>query len=73
MELIMLGTGSAMVTKCYNTCFALRREEEYFLMDLDSTNGTYINGKRLGGDGMEKLQQGDRISFADLEYIFQLQ
>ena len=51
----------------------LRREEEYFLMDLDSTNGTYINGKRLGGDGMEKLQQGDRISFADLEYIFQLQ
>ena len=51
----------------------LRREEEYFLMDLDSTNGTYINGKRLGGDGMEKLQQGDRVSFADLEYIFQLQ
>lgn len=51
----------------------MRREEEYFLMDLDSTNGTYINGKRLGGDGMEKLQQGDRISFADLEYIFQLQ
>lgn len=51
----------------------LRREEEYFLMDLDSTNGTYINGKRLTGNGMEKLQQGDRVSFADLEYIFQLQ
>lgn len=51
----------------------LRREEEYFLMDLDSTNGTYINGKRLTGDDMEKLQQGDRVSFADLEYIFQLQ
>lgn len=32
-ELIMLGTGNAMVTKCYNTCFALRNEEEYFLVD----------------------------------------
>ena len=39
MELIMLGTGSAMVTKCYNTCFALRREEEYFLVDAGGGNG----------------------------------
>lgn len=23
MELIMLGTGNAMVTRCYNTCFVL--------------------------------------------------
>ena len=38
-----------------------------------SVKHNYINGKRLGGDGMEKLQQGDRVSFADLEYIFQLQ
>ena len=30
MELIMLGTGNAMVTRCYNTCFVLSSGEEYF-------------------------------------------
>lgn len=33
MELIMLGTGNAMVTRCYNTCFVLSSGEEYFLVD----------------------------------------
>ena len=28
MELIMLGTGNAMVTRCYNTCFVLSSGEE---------------------------------------------
>ena len=27
-NLIMLGTGNAMVTKCYNTCFAVQNGEE---------------------------------------------
>ena len=33
MKLTMLGTGMAMVTKCYNTCFALQQEGETFLID----------------------------------------
>ncbi len=33
MKLTMLGTGNAMVTKCYNTCFVLREGEECFLVD----------------------------------------
>lgn len=37
-ELIFLGTGNAMVTKCYNTCFAIRRGEEYFLTDAGGGN-----------------------------------
>lgn len=32
-KLIVFGTGNATVTKCYNTCFALKKEEEYFLVD----------------------------------------
>ena len=39
MELIILGTGSAMVTKCYNTCFALRNGQKYFLVDAGGGNG----------------------------------
>lgn len=42
-ELIFLGTGHAMVTKCYNTCFAIHKEEagkdEYFLVDAGGGNG----------------------------------
>ncbi|MBE5870429.1 MAG: MBL fold metallo-hydrolase [Lachnospiraceae bacterium] len=39
MRLIMLGTGHAMVTRCYNTCFALEDGDEYFLVDAGGGNG----------------------------------
>ncbi|WP_196593064.1 MBL fold metallo-hydrolase [Pectinatus sottacetonis] len=38
-EVIMLGTGNAMVTKYYNTCFAVRlNEKEFFLVDAGGGN-----------------------------------
>ena len=33
MQLTMLGTGSALVTKCYNTCCIFEERGEYFLVD----------------------------------------
>lgn len=39
IELVMLGTGSAMVTKCFNTCFAMRSGDETFLVDAGGGNG----------------------------------
>jgi len=38
-ELIILGTGNAMVTKCYNTCFALKNNKGVFLVDAGGGNG----------------------------------
>lgn len=39
-ELTMLGTGNAMVTHCYNTCFFIRLENgEIFLTDAGGGNG----------------------------------
>ncbi len=38
-RLIILGTGNATVTKCYNTCFAIKKAEEYFLVDTGGGNG----------------------------------
>lgn len=32
-ELIMLGTGNAAVTQCYNTCFVVKNGEDAFLVD----------------------------------------
>lgn len=33
MKLTMLGTGNALVTECYNTCFVLSEGERHFLVD----------------------------------------
>ncbi len=33
MKLTMLGTGNAMVTNCYNTCFAFEEDGRCFLVD----------------------------------------
>ena len=38
-SLIMLGTGNAAVTRCYNTCFALKNGESYLLTDGGGGNG----------------------------------
>ncbi|MBR7109436.1 MAG: MBL fold metallo-hydrolase, partial [Akkermansia sp.] len=37
-ELIMLGTGNTAVTRCYNTCFAVKNEESVFLVDAGGGN-----------------------------------
>jgi Metal-dependent hydrolases of the beta-lactamase superfamily III len=38
-KLIVLGTGHALTTKCYNTCFVLTHENEYILIDAGGGNG----------------------------------
>jgi ribonuclease Z len=42
-KITMLGTGSAMVTKCYNTCFTISNEDEYFLVDTGGGNTILVN------------------------------
>jgi len=38
------------------------------LKDMDSTNGTYVNQRRLQGMTAEELHYGDVVSFAGEEY-----
>lgn len=38
MKIIMLGTGHAMTTKCFNTCFLIEDKNEYFLIDTGGGN-----------------------------------
>ena len=35
MKLTMLGTGNALVTECYNTCFVLEENEKYFTLSIE--------------------------------------
>jgi len=48
IQLIVLGTGNAMATRCYNTCFALQREDEYFLVDAGGGNGIFQQMEKAG-------------------------
>lgn len=43
-------------------------EEEYYLEDLDSANGTYINGDRVGD--VVKLKNGDILRVGSIEFLF---
>ncbi len=44
---------------------------EYFLTDLNSTNGTSINGRKLEANETVKLNVGDQVGIAHLVYCFQ--
>jgi hypothetical protein len=45
-----------------------RQGDVLVIEDLDSTNGTYLNGDRL--DGPQPLHPGDRIRIGDNEFSF---
>ncbi|MCM1124296.1 MAG: MBL fold metallo-hydrolase, partial [Eubacterium sp.] len=47
-KLIMLGTGHAMVTKCYNTCFIMQNEEGAALVDAGGGNGILTQMDKAG-------------------------
>lgn len=53
-------------------CKLEKQNGRFFLSDLHSTNGTYINQKRLEGEGKEEVKEGDVISLADIQYRFTL-
>lgn len=44
--------------------------DAYFIEDLNSRNGTYVNGKMLAYRETQKLQRMDIITFADVVYRF---
>lgn len=49
MELIMLGTGSASSIQFYNACFALKKNQEYMLIDGGGGN-PYFRAVKKGRD-----------------------
>lgn len=46
----------------------LQVDQGYYLEDLNSTNGTYVNGKRLKGH--HHLQENDQINLGDVLAVF---
>ena len=53
MKLTMLGTGKAVVTECYNTCFVLSDGKKHFLVDGGGGSGILKQLKSAGIDWTE--------------------
>ena len=53
MELTMLGTGNALVTECYNTCFVIRDQERCFMVDGGGGSTVLHQLKAAGFDWMD--------------------
>lgn len=49
-KITMLGTGNALVTKCYNTCFVISTEEGNLLTDAGGGNGVLVQLEKAGID-----------------------
>lgn len=56
--LTILGTGNASVTKCYNTCFVLSKNNDHFLIDAG------------GGNQILKILEEENISLTDIHNMF---
>ena len=41
----------------------------FYLSDLESTNGTYLNGEEVTGDPIE-MRNGDKVEIGQLTFIF---
>lgn len=48
----------------------VKEGEDVFLVDLNSTNGTKVNGRMLGIQEKTELFSGDKIAFAEEEYFY---
>lgn len=57
-QLYVFGTGNAAVTRYYNTCFALRDEERFFMVDAG------------GGNGILRILEDMKIEFGQIHDIF---
>ena len=53
MELTMLGTGNALVTEYYNTCFVIGENNQYFMVDGGGGNTVLSQLKHAGFDWMD--------------------
>ena len=48
----------------------IKEGRNYYITDLNSTNGTFINGQRIQGGVKQELSDGDRIMLSDVPFKF---
>ncbi len=64
-----LKLSSLLVSRAH--CRIIGKEDRYYLSDLNSTNGTVLNGKRIPANEEHPLRFGDEITLGDHKFSFQ--
>lgn len=42
---------------------------KYYISDMDSANGTYVNGQRIGSDSKVEISEGTKIRLANMDFV----
>ena len=50
--------------------FSEDRDGKMTVRDLNSTNGTWLNGERLQPNEIRTLQKGDHVRLGRMEFVF---
>lgn len=50
----------------------IKEETDFYIQDSYSSNGTLVNDRQIDPEEMVKLSDGDRVTFADEDYIFHI-
>lgn len=50
----------------------IKMDDEYYIEDMNSTNGTYVNGERLIMNSKQKLSDGDTVTLATTSYVVEM-
>lgn len=58
------------ITLSSQHCKIIPKDDKYFLVDLKSTNGTFVDGQRIT---LKQLKQGSAIRIGQTEFIFKME
>ena len=50
-------------------CLIQKIRDEFFLKDENSTNGTFLNGRRIPSDKYVRLNSGDKLKIGSTELV----
>lgn len=59
-----------MAVSKFHSYFHFDDDQNYFLVDNNSTNGTFVNGNKIEAEKNILLKDKDEISFSDSKFIF---
>ncbi len=63
-------SGSNTISRCHMKI--IKKGMNYYLMDLGSTNYTYLNNEQIPANQEKVIKSGDYIKAADEEFIFEI-
>ena len=57
---------NAAISRCH--CKIVSQNGEFTIIDLNSVNGTYVNGRLMQVEKAYPIKNGDRVQLADSEF-----